>query len=84
MFPLFSGALWSVWGLGLAGYPLGAPGESERDEERGKPSAPVHHFLRIARPSGRISNQEWASIKLGRCLYVFHAEPEEHRSSSSG
>jgi hypothetical protein len=33
-----------VWGSGLAHGPLGAPGERQDDEERGKPSLPVHPF----------------------------------------
>ncbi len=77
--PVVLRGIWSVWGLGLAGYPLGAPGESERDEERGKPSAPVHHFLRIAWPSGRIPNQGWASIRLG---IVFTSSPPSLRSTA--
>src|SRR6266446_1344512 len=43
------------WDLGLAGYPLSAPGERQYDEEHSEPSAPVHRFLRTARPSWPIS-----------------------------
>jgi len=45
------------WDLGLAGYPLSAPGERQYDEEHSEPSAPVHRFLRTARPSWLIPNQ---------------------------
>jgi hypothetical protein len=34
-----------IRGSGLTGGPLGAPGERQEDEERGKLSLPVHHYL---------------------------------------
>ena len=37
-----------IWGSGLAGDPLGAPGEHQHNEDRGKRRAPVPHFLRAA------------------------------------
>ena len=36
-----------VWGLRLAGYPLGALCERQDDEELGEPSEPVHRHLRV-------------------------------------
>jgi hypothetical protein len=55
MFPLFSRGIGRGWDLRLAGYPLSAPGERQYDEEHSEPSAPVHRFLRTARPSWPIS-----------------------------
>jgi len=37
-----------VWGSGLARGRLGAPSERQDDEQRGKPSLPVHQFLPVA------------------------------------
>ena len=60
--PVVLGRIGCVWGVSLAGYRLSAPGERQRDEERGDPSNPVHHFLRNARPSGRIPNDQARAI----------------------
>ena len=37
-----------VWGSGLARGRLGGPSERQDDEQRDKPSLPVHRFLPVA------------------------------------